>query len=205
MCSGQIYYYFSNFLHQIGPLIKPTGSPGTEGGLDSSPAKGCVVFRQRLPAGDSCFVLFSSDFLVNTSKVCLCTQSTKQTVQRDKRFTFNPSLHLPHTCHRRHLMWKAGQGQEVTRSQDAGVWGSACEQGPDEALTAPQLVRVRNVHFPGQPSQELDSRVYVLCIANKQGQEGDMNRRSVSCRWPVVATVPLSHRAMGAGARCTGT
>ena len=36
----------------------------------------------------------------------LCTQSTKKTVQRGKRFTFNSSLHFPHPCHKRRLPWK---------------------------------------------------------------------------------------------------
>lgn len=54
-----------------------------------------MVLRQCLPFSDSCFVLFQSDFLVNTSKVYLCTCSTEKTVQRGRRFTFNSSLHLP--------------------------------------------------------------------------------------------------------------
>lgn len=54
-----------------------------------------MVLRQCLPFSDSCFVLFQSDFLVNTSKVYLCTRSTEKTVQRGRRFTFNSSLHLP--------------------------------------------------------------------------------------------------------------
>lgn len=92
----EFFFFFFNFLHLIQVFDKYyRQTECCRINLDSSSIKGCVVLRQCLPFSDSCFVLFQSDFLVNTSKVYLCTRSTEKTVQRGRRFTFNSSLHLP--------------------------------------------------------------------------------------------------------------
>lgn len=83
-----------------------------------------MVLRQCLPFSDSCFVLFQSDFLVNTSKVYLCTWSTEKTVQRGRRFTFNSSLHLPALVTEDSLYWKPQN--RVSSSPRSTVKCSTC-------------------------------------------------------------------------------
>lgn len=91
-------FFFFNFLHLIWVFDKYyRQTECCRINLDSSSIKGCVVLHQRLPFSDSCFVLLPSDFLVNTSKVYLCTRSAEKTVQIGRGFTFNSSLHLRHT------------------------------------------------------------------------------------------------------------
>lgn len=94
--------FFFNFLHLIWVFDKYyRQTECCRINLDSSSIKGCVVLHQCLPFSDSCFVLLPSDFLVNTSKVYLCTRRAEKTVQIGRSFTFNSSLYLHHTHHRR--------------------------------------------------------------------------------------------------------